>query len=169
MPIDLTVKDIAVLKALLKDGRKSFRRISRETSISTPTVKIRFNRLVNMGVIKSISPILDFDKLIYYLKKGKNDKGINHGVLIKQKKQQQQLTKNNNDLQNAERIAVNLKCDTCKNPILVRTYALKFANIERFFCCTECRTLYKRKYAGRIKSITKRYVTDLTHHNHHLY
>src|SRR5512138_2765080 len=97
MPIDLTLKEIAVLKALLKDGRKSFRQISRETGISTPTVKIRFNRLVNIGVIKSISPVLDFDKLTY-LKEGKNDKGTQYGALIKQKNQQL-LAKNNKDIE----------------------------------------------------------------------
>jgi Lrp/AsnC family leucine-responsive transcriptional regulator len=48
---------------LLKDGRKSFREISRETGITTPTVKARFNRLINIGFIKSVSPILAFDKV----------------------------------------------------------------------------------------------------------
>jgi Lrp/AsnC family leucine-responsive transcriptional regulator len=65
MAVDLSDKDIAVLKALLRDGRKSFRQISKETGISTPTVKNRFSRLLNMGVIKSISPILDLDKISY--------------------------------------------------------------------------------------------------------
>ena len=68
MAIDLSDKDVAVLKALLSDGRKSFRQISKEIGISTPTVKVRFSRLVNMGVIKSISPILDLDKLSYHAK-----------------------------------------------------------------------------------------------------
>ncbi|MDQ6667997.1 MAG: Lrp/AsnC family transcriptional regulator [Thermoproteota archaeon] len=39
MPFRLTDADVAVLKGLLKDGRKSFRQISRETGISPPTVK----------------------------------------------------------------------------------------------------------------------------------
>lgn len=34
---------------------------SRETGITTPTVKSRFDRLVNVGFIKSVSPILDFN------------------------------------------------------------------------------------------------------------
>jgi|SRR5215207_4392356 len=75
MPVELTGADIAVLNALLKDGRKSFRRISRETKISTPTVKTRFNRLVNAGVIKSIIPIVDFD-IVSYKVKDSNHKGI---------------------------------------------------------------------------------------------
>src|SRR5574341_65435 len=65
MPFKLDDYDISILKVLLKDGRKSFRQISRETGITTPTVKARFQRLVNIGLIKSISPIIDFEKIDY--------------------------------------------------------------------------------------------------------
>ena len=61
MPFQLDSYDVSILKALLKDGRKSFREISRETGITTPTVKARFDRLMNVGFIKSVSPILNFD------------------------------------------------------------------------------------------------------------
>lgn len=61
MPLQLDNYDVSILKSLLKDGRKSFREVSRETGITTPTVKARFTRLVNVGFIKSVSPILDFD------------------------------------------------------------------------------------------------------------
>jgi DNA-binding Lrp family transcriptional regulator len=61
MPLKLDSYDVSILKALLKDGRKSFREISRETGITTPTVKSRFDRLVNVGFIKSVSLILDFN------------------------------------------------------------------------------------------------------------
>jgi DNA-binding Lrp family transcriptional regulator len=61
MAVQLDRYNISILRALLKDGRKSFRKISRENSITTPTVKARFNRLVNVGFIKSVSPILDFN------------------------------------------------------------------------------------------------------------
>ena len=60
MPLQLDNYDVSILKSLLKDGRKSFREISRETGITTPTVKARFTRLVNVGFIKSVSPILNF-------------------------------------------------------------------------------------------------------------
>lgn len=62
-PIQLDGTDIAILRALMKDGRKSFRQVSRETGISTPTVKTKFDKLVKSGLIKSISPILDMKKL----------------------------------------------------------------------------------------------------------
>lgn len=61
MPLQLDNYDVSILKSLLKDGRKSFREVSRETGITTPTVKARFTRLVNVGFIKSVSPILDFN------------------------------------------------------------------------------------------------------------
>jgi DNA-binding Lrp family transcriptional regulator len=40
---------------------KSFREVSRDTGITTPTVKARFTRLINDGFRKSVSPILDFN------------------------------------------------------------------------------------------------------------
>ena len=60
MPLQLDNNDIAIIKSLLKDGRKSFRQISRETGISTPTVKARFERLVNVGFIKGVLPVFDY-------------------------------------------------------------------------------------------------------------
>jgi DNA-binding Lrp family transcriptional regulator len=63
MPFNLRDTDIFIIKELLKDGRKSFREISHSTGISTPTVKARFDRLVNVGFIKSISPIFDLKKI----------------------------------------------------------------------------------------------------------
>ncbi len=44
VPFQLDKNDVAILKSLLGDGRKSFRQISRETGITTPTVKARFDR-----------------------------------------------------------------------------------------------------------------------------
>ena len=39
MPFQLDSYYVSILKSLVKDGRKSFREISRETGITTPTVK----------------------------------------------------------------------------------------------------------------------------------
>jgi DNA-binding Lrp family transcriptional regulator len=152
--IDLAATDIAVLKELLKDGGKSFRQISKETGISAPTVKTKFNRLVNMGIIKSISAMVDLNKLAY-LKKDRNEDGRQLYTLIDHKTQKQ-LAKNKKDLQTAKRMITYLRCDYCKTPLLGRIYALKFSSLERFFCCIECRSAYKRKYAGRIDAIAKK-------------
>ena len=63
MPIELDNYDISILKSLFDDGRKSFRQISRETGITTPTVKARYVRLMNVGFIKKIIPLIDFGKV----------------------------------------------------------------------------------------------------------
>jgi len=151
MPFSLTDLDVAILKGLLKDGRKSFRQISRETGISTPTVKARYDRLVNIGFIKSVSPILDFKKVDY-----SDNLAINNIMLqaIKNKRE-----KSENNIKKG--MGIQLKCDFCKGPISGKTHVLKFANFERFFCCNECRSAYKKKYSGRIEALIKRH----THNN----
>ena len=63
VPLHLDENDVAIIKSLLEDGRKSFRQISRDTGITTPTVKARFERLVNVGFIKGVFPIFDFGKV----------------------------------------------------------------------------------------------------------
>jgi len=47
----------------MKDGRKSYRQIARVASVSTPTVESRVRRMMNMGVIKKIAPLLDPTKI----------------------------------------------------------------------------------------------------------
>jgi Lrp/AsnC family leucine-responsive transcriptional regulator len=47
---------------LLKDGCKLLHEISRKNWHTTPTVKARFNRLVNVGFIKASSTIFDVEK-----------------------------------------------------------------------------------------------------------
>src|ERR687883_1884861 len=63
LPVDLDNTDIAILKSLMEDGRKSFRAISRQIKVSTPTVKARYERLVNIGLIKSVKPEIDLSKI----------------------------------------------------------------------------------------------------------
>lgn len=63
MPLSLDGIDVSILKSILEDGSKSFRQISRDTGITTPTVKARYERLVNVGFIKGVLPIFDFDKV----------------------------------------------------------------------------------------------------------
>jgi len=55
--------DVAIINALMEDGRKSFREIARITSVSTPTVESRVKRMFSMGVIKKIVPLLDPEKI----------------------------------------------------------------------------------------------------------
>jgi DNA-binding Lrp family transcriptional regulator len=63
LPLDLDDIDVAILKSLMEDGRKSFRAISRQINVSTPTVKSRYERLVNIGLTKSVKPEIDLSKV----------------------------------------------------------------------------------------------------------
>ena len=74
MDIKLDNIDFAIITSLMQDGRKSFRQISREINVSTPTVEIRFKRLTELKIIKGVQPIFDLEKFknvvlsIFYIK-----------------------------------------------------------------------------------------------------
>jgi DNA-binding Lrp family transcriptional regulator len=166
MPLQLDDYDVSILKSLLKDGRKSFREISRETGITTPTVKARFNRLVNVGFIKSVSPILDFDIVERdvvepELQKGNNgnSKVIDNEDKTTKKKQYNNQQKQLQDTKYRIKkgIKIKLDCEFCKGPITGDPHVFRFANYERFFCCTSCMSGYKQKYGGRIESIKRKF------------
>ena len=163
MPLYLDNNDIAIIKSLSKDGRKSFRQISRETGITTPTVKARFERLVNIGFIKGVLPIFDFNKVINTediiqlqninkdnaaREKGYFDKNDYKNIFEDVSKIEEKIT---------NRLAIDIICDYCHGPVLGKPRVLKFADLERFFCCTTCKTDYSEKYKGRIESIKRKY------------
>jgi len=139
LPHELDDIDVKIITELLKDGRKSFRQISKEIAISTPTVKARYQRLVNLGLIKSISPILDMSKIA----KQTSVKITNNGVPRDSKF----------SIESGQ--GINVNCSYCQGVIHGTPKVLKFAEHERFFCCTSCKSLYKEKYGGRINSILK--------------
>ena len=167
MPLRLDDYDVSILKSLLQDGRKSFREISRETGITTPTVKARFNRLVNVGFIKSVSPILDFDIVERNVVKPELEKGNNGNSRVienedKTKKKKQYNNQQQEQLQDTKfrikkGIKIKLDCEFCKGPITGNPHVFRFANYERFFCCIACMSGYKQKYSGRIESIKRKF------------
>jgi len=59
--------DRAIIQLLMQDGRQSFRRLADKLNVSVPTVKSRYTRLVNLGVIKGVSAIVDTSKLEGYV------------------------------------------------------------------------------------------------------
>ncbi|MDG6901301.1 MAG: winged helix-turn-helix transcriptional regulator [Nitrososphaerota archaeon] len=63
MPLRLDETDTSILKALMKDGRLSFRQIATQVGVTTPTVESRVKKMTESGVIKKIAPILDIDKV----------------------------------------------------------------------------------------------------------
>ena len=140
MPYELDDTDIAIVTSLQQDGRKSFRQISRELNISTPTVQARYQRLVNIGLIKSISPVIDSANLANEQKNklAACDCNESHDTNLK------------------SGMTVKMKCDLCDGQIRDKPHVLKFANFERFFCCNTCKTQYKEKNKGRIQSIIEK-------------
>ncbi len=157
--------DIAIIKSLLTDGRKSFRQISRETKITTPTVKARFERMVNVGFIKGVLPVFDYSLIdhggenliqIQNIKQGIN-KETEGNILKNSTKDFHKMEIDKIQEKITSGLAINLECDFCEGPIFDKPKVLKFADIERFFCCSSCRSGYGEKYKGRIDSIKKRY------------
>lgn len=140
MPFRLDTIDVAVLKSLLADGRKSFRQISRETKISTPTVKARYDRLMQIGLIKAVVPIIDTGML-----ENKTSKKLDEA-----RKKILHIHKIKID----DDVLVKMSCDYCEGPIHEKPPILKVGNFERFFCCPSCRTLYKEKYKYKIRSLS---------------
>jgi len=140
MPHELDDLDIAIVKSLQEDGRKSFRQIARELNISTPTVQVRYRRLVHIGLIKSVSPVIDSTNIVDDLKEQIQtcDCRETHNVNLK------------------SGMSVKMKCDLCNEMIGNKPHVLKFANFERFFCCNTCKTQYKEKNKGRIQSLIEK-------------
>jgi DNA-binding Lrp family transcriptional regulator len=153
MPFQLDDYDVAILKVLMRDGRKSFRQISRETGITTPTVRARFERLINVGFIKSVSPVFDFGVVEGDVFENE-ERGRRNSNQYKSQRMHQQPKDTNSRIQKGMKIK--LYCEFCKGPIAGYLHVFKFANYERFFCCTGCMSGYKQKYAGRIESIVRK-------------
>jgi len=166
MPLSLDETDISILNSILEDGRKSFRQISRDTGITTPTVKARYERLVNVGFIRGVLPVFDFEKIESNVREEKNfiqlddlKENAKKRKNIHKSTQNSNLKKEIDDIQKriTSGLAINIVCDFCEGPVFDKPKVLKFANIERFFCCTSCKAGYSQKYRGRIESIKEKY------------
>ena len=131
----------------MEDGRKSFRAISREIKVSTPTVTARYDRLVKIGLVKSVKPEIDLSKV------DRNKKAQFFGKKkVKELKEQRKYFHIKVD-----NMRVKMQCEYCGGPINGKPKVLAFANFQRFFCCAGCKTHYKEKHAGRIESIVEQY------------
>jgi DNA-binding Lrp family transcriptional regulator len=139
VPIKLDETDIALLESLIKNGRKSFNKVAREIKTSAPTVKARYNRLVNVGLIKAVTLDLDLGKL-----EAKTGERLGH---FKKKTIKSHDTKIGNGM------IIEISCDYCKGSVDGKPHVLKFGNFERFFCCTSCKSLYQEKYKARMKAL----------------
>ncbi|MDA4115101.1 MAG: AsnC family transcriptional regulator [Thaumarchaeota archaeon] len=55
--------DARILGALIDDGRASLRQIAKRTSLTTPTVSARFDRMKKSGMIRKFVPVLSPDSV----------------------------------------------------------------------------------------------------------
>jgi len=145
LPVHLEDTDLAILRSLIEDGRKSFRAISREIKVSAPTVKARYELLVNMGLITSVKPEIDMSKV------GRTSRKEYGKTLELLKKEGRHFHLSDKGL------SVRMKCEFCGGLIHYKPKVLRFANYERFFCCNTCRSSYKDRHGGRIEMIKERY------------
>lgn len=129
MPYELDNIDVRIVSSLQQDGRKSFRQIAREIDISTPTIQTRYQRLVNIGLIKSISPVIDSTNVI------DEQRGLIQTCDCHESQ----------DVNLKSGMSVKMKCDLCDGSIGGKPHVFKFANFKRFFCCNTCKTQYKKK------------------------
>jgi Lrp/AsnC family leucine-responsive transcriptional regulator len=147
LPVDLDNTDVAILKSLIEDGRKSFRAISREINVSTPTVKSRYERLVNIGLIKAVKPEIDLSKV----NREKKSQFFGEETIKQLEEQRKHFHVK------IENMKVKMQCEYCGGPINAKPKVLEFANFQRFFCCAGCKNSYREKHAGRIQSIEEQY------------
>jgi Lrp/AsnC family leucine-responsive transcriptional regulator len=131
----------------MENGRKSFRAISQEIKVSTHTVKARFERLVNIGLIKSVKPEIDLSKI----DSNKKKKFFSEENI-------KDLSKRNKNFNiKIENVRVKALCEYCGGPINGKPKVLEFANFQRFFCCIGCKNNYREKHAVRIQSVVEQY------------
>jgi DNA-binding Lrp family transcriptional regulator len=148
LPVDLDDTDVAILKSLMEDGRKSFRAISREIKVSTPTVKSRYQLLVNIGLIKSVKPEIDLSKV----NREKKNQFFGEETMKQLEEQKKHF-----HVKVEKNMKVKMQCEYCGGPINGKPKVLEFANFQRFFCCVTWKNNYREKHAGRIESIVEQY------------
>ena len=56
--------DVAIVEILQKDGRRMYKDIAQELGVSLPTVRARVKKLIELGVIKKFTVIVNPDKIV---------------------------------------------------------------------------------------------------------
>lgn len=65
--VSMDILDKQILELLSVDGRKSYRKISRELGVSVGTIHNRVDKLSKSGIISKFVPVIDHEKLGYTL------------------------------------------------------------------------------------------------------
>jgi DNA-binding Lrp family transcriptional regulator len=64
MSIQLDRTDVQIIEMLQEDGRMLYKDIAQKVGVSLPTVRTRILKLVELGVIKKFTVIVDADKIL---------------------------------------------------------------------------------------------------------
>ena len=67
MTVTMDLLDKQILELLSDDGRKSYRKISRELGVSVGTIHNRVDKLTKSGIISKFVPVINHEKLGYTL------------------------------------------------------------------------------------------------------
>ena len=108
--------------------------------------------MVNIGFIKGVIPVFDFNQI----DKGEEDNlGQTQGIKNEITTEKERQSNSNEDIFKIETdkiktnittgLAIKMICDFCDGPISGKPKVLKFADIERFFCCISCKSVYSEK------------------------
>lgn len=63
MPLKLDEVDKKILKSLLEDCRRPYRAVAEEAGVTTPTVRDRVKKMIEAGVIKKFSAVVDAERV----------------------------------------------------------------------------------------------------------
>ena len=63
IPLSLDILDMKIIQCLTEDARTTYRHIAEEAGVSEATVKNRIDRMMEDGVIKKFTVMLDYHKL----------------------------------------------------------------------------------------------------------
>lgn len=63
MSVQLDNVDVQIIEMLQADGRVAYKEIAQKIGVSLPTVRTRINKLVELGVIKNFTVIVDPDRI----------------------------------------------------------------------------------------------------------
>ncbi len=63
MSFKLDELDASIIELLQRDSRMMYKDIAEKTNVSLPTVRARIKRLLDLGVIKKFTIVVDADKI----------------------------------------------------------------------------------------------------------
>ena len=64
MSMQLDSTDVKIIEMLQHDGRVMYKDIAQKAGVSLPTVRVRIQKLMELGVIKKFTVIIDSDKIV---------------------------------------------------------------------------------------------------------